>query len=295
MPPRSYATPEGFRQALETRVRAAAGSSGMGRFRQVLVYDRLLARVFQHLGDRVVAKGGVVLELRLERARTTRDVDIHLRGPSDGLLAELRAAGRLDLGDFLAFEIEPDREHPTIAGDGVVYEGLRFRVQGQLAGKAYGVPFGLDVGFGDVLTEPPEMIDGSDFLAFVGVQRARHRVYPCVVHIAEKLHAYTLPRKRENSRVKDLPDIALLAQVGRLDADRLRAALQATFAFRKTQPLPSSLPAPPSSWEPVYERMAREDELPWRTLAELLVAVRAFIDPVLSGATGTWEPERWSW
>ena len=31
------------------------------------------------------------------------------------------------------------------------------------------------------------------------------------------------------------------------------------------------------------------------TLAELLVAVRAFIDPVLSGATGTWEPERWSW
>ncbi len=112
MPLRSYATPEGFRQALETRVRAAAGSGGMGRFRQVLIYDRFLARVFQHLGDRAVAKGGVVLELRLERARTTRDVDILLRGPSDGLLTELRTAGRLDLGDFLAFEIEPDREHP---------------------------------------------------------------------------------------------------------------------------------------------------------------------------------------
>jgi hypothetical protein len=136
-----------------------------------------------------------------------------------------------------------------IEGDGMVYQGLRFRVQGQLAGKAYGVPFGLDVGFGDVLTEPPEMIDGTDFLDFVGVQRARHRVYPCVVHIAEKLHAYTLPRKRENSRVKDLPDIALLAQVG----------------------------------------------TPWRTLAELLVAVRTFIDPVLEGATGTWDPERWTW
>ena len=45
-------------------------------------------------GDRAVAKGGVVLELRLERARTTRDVDIHLRGSSDGLLAELRGAGK---------------------------------------------------------------------------------------------------------------------------------------------------------------------------------------------------------
>src|ERR1700729_2631678 len=99
---------------------------------------------------------------------------------------------------------------------------MRFRVREQLAGKVYGVPFGLDVGFGYVLTEPPELIDGFTRLAFVLKQRARHRVYPCVVHIAEKLHAYTLPRKRENSRVKDLPDIALLAQIGRLDADRLR-------------------------------------------------------------------------
>ncbi len=295
MPPRSYATPEGFRQALEQRVRVAAGASGMGRFRQVLVFDRFLARVFQHFGDRAIAKGGVVLELRLERARTTRDVDIHLRGSGETVLADLRHAGRLDLGDFLTFVSAPDRDHPNIEGDGMVYEGLRFRVQGQLAGKAYGMPFGLDVGFGDVLTEPPEMIDGSDFLNFVGVQRARHRVYPCVVHIAEKLHAYTLPRKRENSRVKDLPDIALLAQVGRLEGDRLRAALQATFEFRRTQQLPSALPPPPASWELVYERMAREDALPWTTLPDLLVAVRAFIDPILAGAKGTWDPKRWSW
>lgn len=71
MPPRSYATPEGFRQALETRVRAAAGPSGMGRFRQVLVYDRFLARVFQHLGDRAVA----IPVLRVEGRRDQ---------PSDG-------------------------------------------------------------------------------------------------------------------------------------------------------------------------------------------------------------------
>jgi hypothetical protein len=139
------------------------------------------------------------------------------------------------------------------------------------------------------------MIDGSDFLAFVGAPRARHRVYPCVGHIAEKLHAYTLPRKRENSRVKDLPDIALLAQVGPHDAGRLRMALKATFDLRKTQPLPTALPAPPSSWQPVYERMAGEDELPWRTLPEVFDAVRRFIDPVLADATGMWDPTRWSW
>ncbi len=38
----------------------------------------------------------------------------------------------------------------------MIYAGLRFRVQGQLAGKVYAGPFGLDVAFGDVLTEPPE-------------------------------------------------------------------------------------------------------------------------------------------
>jgi hypothetical protein len=41
--------------------------------------------------------------------------------------------------------------------------------------------------------------------------------------------------------------------------------------------------------------MAGEDELPWRTLPEVFDAVRRFIDPVLAGGTGTWDPTRWSW
>jgi hypothetical protein len=45
--------------------------------------------------------------------------------------------------------------------------------------------------------------------------------------IAEKLHAYTLPRARPNSRLKDLSDLALLASVQSLDAKRVRAALLA--------------------------------------------------------------------
>lgn len=295
MPPRSYANPEAFRQALEQRVRSAAGGTGMARFRQVLVFDRFLARVFDHFGERAIVKGGVVLELRLERARTTRDVDVRLRGSSDNLLVDLQRAGRIDLGDFLSFAIDADKDHPTIEGDGMVYAGLRFRVQGLLAGKQYAGPFGLDVGFGDVLTEPPETIDGSDFLAFAGVERARHRIYPRVVHISEKLHAYTLPRPTENSRVKDLPDLALLAQIGPLEAVSLRRALDATFAFRKTHALPAQFPAPPASWTERYERIAKEDALAWPTIGELEAAVRAFLNPVLAGAEGTWDPEAWTW
>jgi hypothetical protein len=45
-----------------------------------LVFDRFLARVVAVLGDAVLLKGGLVLELRLERARTTKDIDLRVTG-----------------------------------------------------------------------------------------------------------------------------------------------------------------------------------------------------------------------
>ena len=47
----------------------------------------------------------------------------------------------------------------------------------------------------------------EDVLAFAGIAPPTLRLYPVETHIAEKLHAYTLPRPRPNSRVKDLPDL----------------------------------------------------------------------------------------
>src|SRR4029077_11552213 len=84
------------------------------------------------------------------------------------------------------------------------------------------------------------------------------RLYPLETHIAEKLHAYTLPRKRPNSRVKDLPDIALLAGVREIDARRLRRAFEQTFTSRETHAVPRSLPAPPTAWASAYARMVEE-------------------------------------
>jgi hypothetical protein len=171
MIPVAYPKPEAFRQALEQRLRNVARlqNADIARLRQVLVFDRFLTRIFQVLRERVVAKGGVVLELRLERARTTRDLDLRMTGSSTDLIGQLNKAGALRLGDHLTFDVALDRHHPTLEGDGLVYEGQRFRVEAALAGKIYGSSFGLDVGFGDVMTVPPEMIDGSDFLAFAGV------------------------------------------------------------------------------------------------------------------------------
>jgi hypothetical protein len=143
-------------------------------------------------------------------------------GSPDGILAKLQAAGRRDLGDFMAFEIAPDADHPEIQNEGMQYDGLRFRAECRLAGKLYGRPFGVDVAFGDPIFGEPEVIVAEDTLAFAGIAPPAVRLYPIETHIAEKVHTYTMPRSRPNSRVKDLPDLVLLAKVRPLDAKRLR-------------------------------------------------------------------------
>lgn len=70
MTPRTYSSPEAFKQALEQRLRTSAKTGAeFARKRQLLVFDRFLARVVAVLGDAATLKGGLVLELRLERAR----------------------------------------------------------------------------------------------------------------------------------------------------------------------------------------------------------------------------------
>lgn len=249
MTPRTYSSPEAFKQALEQRLRSAAKTgTEFARRRQILVFDRFLARIMAVLGD------------------------------------------------FMAFEIRPDDEHPEIKNEGMQYDGLRFRAECRLAGKLYGQSFSVDIAFGDPMVGEPEVVEAEDVLAFAGIAPPRLRLYPVETHIAEKLHAYTLPRARPNSRVKDLPDLALLATAQAIDARRLRAALDQTFNFRKTHPLPTSLPAPPPAWERPYAAMAREDRLLWATLDDVTKAARAFLDPVLAGVfDAQWSPADWAW
>ena len=69
---RKYDTAAAFKQALEQRLRTASVSGiDFSRRRQLVVFDRFLARVVLELDDAVMLKGGLAVELRLERARTT--------------------------------------------------------------------------------------------------------------------------------------------------------------------------------------------------------------------------------
>lgn len=114
-----YKTALAFKMALEQRLRNEALRSGQNleRLRQMLVFDRFLARVFTTQDDTVILKGGLVLELRLERARTTRDIDLRMMGSPEEILPRLQAAGRLNLGDFLSFETGPDPRPASARSD----------------------------------------------------------------------------------------------------------------------------------------------------------------------------------
>lgn len=294
---RRHTTPAAFKQALEHRLRERAEGSGteLARRRQLLVFDRFLARIATAFGDRAILKGALVIELRLGRARTTKDVDLRLLARPESLLKQLLDAGRRDLGDFLSFEIAEDPRHPEIEAGGMRYQGRRYRVRALLAGKVYGAPFGVDVALAEPMVGEVETIEGDDLLAFAGVERAAFRIYPVETHIAEKLHAYTMPRAVPNSRVKDLPDLALLAMVRSLKAGQIEAAIRETFPSRATHEPPARIPDPPGAWAPVYERLARTDGLPWTKIEALMAVVRAFLDPVLAGESGSWSPTEWRW
>jgi len=293
-------TPAAFKASVEDRLKAAVGPKqgrALQRRRVLMVMERFIARLTHVLPDSAVLRGGLALELRLDSARTTKDIDVRLLGDSGQLEDQLRAieAHRPEPEDHLEFEIAPDPDHPTVTGDGVKYDGFRFKVKANLAGRAY-VAFGLDVAYGDPILGEPDLLEGSDFFEKYGIERVVVRAYPPTTHLAEKLHAYTLPRDRVNTRLKDLVDMPLIAEAldGRT-ATELRAAIDQTFAFRDSHATPSSLPPPPREWLGRYDRLRAEEDLPWADLDVLHANAAAFVDPVLSGEHGTWSASEGRW
>ncbi len=183
MTARTYNSPAAFKEALEHRIRERTPKGFIvARTRHLVVFDRFLARIASVFGDAATLKGGMALELRIDRARTTKDVDLRLIGRSNDLLSRLQQAARLDLDDFLTFEIVPDADHPEIEAEGMKYGGLRFRAECSLAGKIFGQRFGVDVAFGDPIFGEPDTFVADDVLGFAGIAPPTLRVYPLWAH-----------------------------------------------------------------------------------------------------------------
>lgn len=197
---RIYESARAFRQALEARLKGLAETEGadIQRLRRQIAFDRLLARLFSTSQKGWALKGGYALELRTIEARATRDVDLTLAHPrflplpeasiQERLLEELRQRASVGLDDFFIFLIG----QPAMDIEAAPYGGTRYPVTAQMDGRTF-VKFHMDIGIGDPLLEPTEILTGRDWLGFAEIPAPTFTCISNEQQLAEKLHAYTMP------------------------------------------------------------------------------------------------------
>jgi hypothetical protein len=279
--PKVYATAGAFRRALEDRLKRIAQEEkvDVNRLRRQVAFDRLLARLFQPDQAPWVLKGGYALELLFDTARATIDIDLTLpelditSGQSRDVIREvLQQAAGASLDDWFEFTVAV----PIMDLDAAPYGGARFPVEARVDARIF-ARFHLDVGVGDVVVQPVDLVECRDWLAFAGIARTSVRIIPREQQFAEKLHAYTLPRSTPNSRVKDLVDLALLVRAGELEPSVASAAIDATFGRRATHAVPRHLDPPPAEWLNQFAELS-EGCLASATMSEAFETVNAFCE-----------------
>jgi hypothetical protein len=290
-PPRTYLTAGAFRKALEERLKSASQTDqiDLNRLRRHVSFDRLLARLFRIESPPWVLKGGYALELRFKAARSTVDIDLTLQripvvagsGSVTGIVREmLQRAADVPLGDWFEYNIGP----PILDLNAAPYGGARYPIEARMEARIF-ARFHLDAAIGDAVMQPLEVLECRDWLDVAGIERCRVLMIPREQQLAEKLHAYTLPRSNPNSRVKDLVDLALLSGSGDLNSQRILDALRLTFERRATHVMPAELAAPPTEWQLPFQALAEECGLP-NDIATVFGTVREFLEKVLAREGG---------
>lgn len=203
-------------------------------FNELLQYyamERFLYRLsVSPFADKFILKGALLFSVwHVPDSRPTMDIDM-LGFTDNDMEAIADIAGKvgeqavdpdglsLDAQSVAAERIKEDAE----------YEGVRIRMQGELAGARVTVQ--VDIGFGDIITPAPEHIDYPTILPFPA---PKLRGYNRETVVAEKFQAM-VELEALNSRMKDLYDIWLLSRQFDFDGETLAAAIQRTFANRDT-------------------------------------------------------------
>jgi hypothetical protein len=286
-----FANATDFRKSLEMRLKnhCAAQPRQLQRLQRNIAFERFLARVVSDAAQpsNFLLKGGYAMELRIAHARATIDVDLTCRlEPKDlqqrlaeVVRSDLQRLASVDLKDFFVFEVGEAK----LELDGPPYGGVRYPVTTMLAQRLW-IRFQLDVGV-DVVATPPDKLSGKGWLEFCGIPSPVFTAIALEQQVAEKIHAYTLPRLGgQNTRVKDLVDLVLLIRMKTLSPELLNKTLAAVFRVRKSHPIPSELPLPPQDWQMPFANLANECGLA-STLAEafsevneLYIAVRNSVE-----------------
>ena len=284
-----YKTPYDLRQAIAHQLRVLSKGRGISveHLRRHLAFERLLARLFKEPKPDWVLKGGYAMELRAQNARVTKDIDLTIpegsnlpteqREMSVMLYDSLTNALAEDLDDFFSFSVREKSVELVAPPNG----GVRFHVSAVLDGRIF-AEFHVDIGTGDVRIWPFEKLACRNLLAFAGIDCPPFPSIPVEQQFAEKLHAYTFLRDgKSSSRVKDLIDMVLLIQSGKMDRSKLLSVLQQTFTKRNTHPLPDELPLFSDEWAEQFATLADKCRLKM-TLLDASLLVKDYFKKIVS-------------
>ena len=178
--------------------------------------------------DRFTLKGATLFHVwAVDKMRPTQDVD--LLGFRSQAEAEIRTVmeGICNIPcpeDGVLFDPDSIRVSTIRINDG--NGGHRVRLLGRLGRILLFVQ--VDVGSGDVITPERQM---RNYPTLLDLPAPRLWTYPRETAIAEKLQAM-VQQGPENSRVKDLWDVACLARSFAFDGEILRTAIAETFRRR---------------------------------------------------------------
>ena len=260
------------------------------------VAERFLYRLGQSSQrERFVLKGATLFLIwQGKLPRPTRDVDFLGYGSAEieKVIGAIREICPVKADDGIIFDLD------KMAGEEIrkeaEYDGVRVRVPASLDGAK--AQLQIDIGFGDAVDPAPEE---TAVPVMLEMESPRLKAYPPEVVIAEKLQAM-VHLGIANSRMKDFFDIWILSREQTFLMSRLRRALEATFARRKTE-LPRERPTAltdvflndkgkTDQWKAFLNRM----QLP-KDLAELDAvgdAIAGFLMPVIEAAHARNDDER---
>lgn len=298
-------TPVSVRQRLLNKARAS--NRPFNELLQNYAMERFLYRLSEsEYGDRFILKGALLLRVwEAPFVRPTMDIEMLGRTSNapEALVAIVRAICLQAVEDD-GLQFDDDSVSGAAITEDADYAGVRLRFHGK-PGTAR-VRMQVDVGFGDVITPEPSLVDYPTLLSSPA---PRLLAYPRETVVAEKFQVM-LHRGMLNSRLRDYYDIWLLSRSFTFDGARLAEAIRKTCMNRVTPVLerPVGLStefagetARRTQWR-AFLRKSKLEGAP-DDLALLVDEVRKFLGPVAQAFSqnrdfqlvwdppGPWKPE----
>jgi predicted nucleotidyltransferase component of viral defense system len=223
-----------YGKSVKTRLLNLMSSSGYKYMYLLARYfnERLLYRVsVSPYRENFLLKGGSLLyALNGLETRPTIDIDFMAQRISrdrehlEKVFREILSIECLE--DGVAFDVDGLRSEPiTVEKD---YPGSRFFVTAKMDTIVY--PMSMDIGFGDVVTPGPVIVDFP--LLLQDVPSINIQAYSLETIVAEKFHAM-VERDVNNSRMKDFFDCYQILTTKELDDEMLYEAIKVTFDNRE--------------------------------------------------------------